>query len=80
MLDSLRLQALAQLLTLGAHAQQGYCSRPVLSVCLSVCPLSQISLLECLCVLKILSRTQQATDVERVVGFSLKPLRSRVMG
>ena len=47
------------------------------SVC--VCLLSQISLLEHLFVLKILSPTQQATEARKFVGFSLKPLRSKVM-
>ena len=48
-------------------------------VCLCVCLLSHISPLEHLFVLKILSRTQRATEVKKFVGFSLKPLRSRVM-
>ena len=39
-------------------------------VCLSVCLLSHISLLEHLFVLKILSRTQRATEVKNFVGFS----------
>ena len=60
-------------LTLGAHAQEGYCSRH----CQSVCLLSHISPLEHLFVLKILSRTQRATEVKKFVCFSLKPLRSR---
>ena len=51
----------------------GYCSCPV-SVCVSVCLLSHISPLELLFVLKILSRTQRATEVKKFVGFSLKPL------
>ena len=42
---------------------------------MSVCLLSQNSPPEHLFVLKILSRTQRATKVERFVGFSLKPLR-----
>ena len=46
---------------------------------LSVCLLSHISPLERLFILKMLSRTQWATEVEKFVGFSLKPLRSRVM-
>ena len=49
------------------------------SVCVCVCLLSQISPLERLFVLKILSRTQRATEVKKFVGFSLKPLRSGVM-
>ena len=44
-------------------------------VCVSVCLLSHISPLERLFVLKILSRTQRATEVKKYVGFSLKPLR-----
>ena len=47
------------------------------SVCLFVCLLSHISPLECLFVLKTLSRTQRATKVKKFVGFSLKPLRCR---
>ena len=43
----------------------------------SVCPLSHISPMERLFVLKTLSRTQRATKVEKFVGFSLKPLRCR---
>ena len=53
---------------------EGYCSR---SVCLSVCLLSQNSPLECLFILKILSRTQWATEVKKFVGFSLKRLRCK---
>ena len=45
------------------------------SVC--VCLLSQISPLECLFILKILSCTQWATEVKKIVGFSLKPLLCR---
>ena len=51
----------------------------VLSVCVCVCLLSQNSPLERLFVLQILSRIQRATEVEKFVGFSLEPLRSRVM-
>ena len=51
----------------------------VVPVCVCVCLLSQISPLGRLFVLKILSRTQWATKVEKFVGFSLKPLRSKVM-
>ena len=43
----------------------------------SVCPLSHISPMERLFVLKTLSRTQLATKVKKFVGFSLKPLRCR---
>ena len=50
-----------------------------LCVCLSVCLLSHISPLERLFVLKILSRSQRAIEVKKIVGFSLKPLHSRVM-
>ena len=49
----------------------------VLSVCVSVCLLSQISPLERLFVLKVLSRTQRATEVKKFVGFSLKLLHCR---
>ena len=42
-----------------------------LSVCLSVCLLSHISPLKFLSVLKLLSRTQQATEVKIFVEFSL---------
>ena len=45
------------------------------SVCLSVCPLSHISPLELLFVLKTVSRTQWATKVKKFVAFSLKPMR-----
>ena len=48
-------------------------------VCVCVCLLSQISPLEHLFVLKILSRTQRATEVKKFVGFSLKLLCSKVM-
>ena len=48
-----------------------------LSVYLCVCPLSHISPMEHLFVLKTLSRTQRATKVKIFVGFSLKPLRCR---
>ena len=48
-------------------------------VCVCVCLLSHISLLKHLFVLKILSRTKQATEVKIFVGFCLKPLRSKVM-
>ena len=48
-------------------------------VCLSVYLLSHISPLECLLFLKILSHTQQATEVKKFVGFSLKRLHSIVM-
>ena len=49
--------------------------RRVTVVVLSVCPLSHISPLECLFILKILSCIQRAMEVEIFVGFSLKPLR-----
>ena len=48
-----------------------------LFVCLFVCPLVNISLLERLFVLKTLSHTQRATKVKKYVGFFLKPLRCR---
>ena len=47
-----------------------------LSVCLCVC-LFNISPLECLFVLKTISRTQRATKVKTFVGISLKPLCCR---
>ena len=53
---------------------EGYCS---CRVCVCVCLLSHISLLERLFVLKTLSRTQRETKVKQFVGFSLKPLRCR---
>ena len=43
-------------------------------MCLSLCLLSYISPLEHLFIVKILSRTQRATEVKIFVGFSLKPL------
>ena len=54
-------------------------SRRVTVVALCVCLLSHISPLECLFVHKILSHTQQAMEVEKFVGFSLKMLCSKVM-
>ena len=58
---------------------EGYGSCLCVCVCvfLSVCMLSHISLLERLFILKILSRTERATEVQKFVGFSLKPLRCR---
>ena len=50
------------------------CAR-VSSVC--VCLLSHISPLERLFVLKSLPRTQRATEVDKIVGFSSYTLRSR---
>ena len=47
----------------GLQCRRGYSSCPVF-----------MSPLECLFVLKILSRTQQATEVEKSMGCSLKPL------
>ena len=58
------------LLTLSAHAQRGL----LYLVCLCVCLLNHISPLERLFILKILSCTQQATEVQKYVWFSLKPL------
>ena len=46
-------------------------------VCLSVCPLSHISPLGLLFVVKTLPRTQHATKVKKYVAFSLKLRRSR---
>ena len=46
-------------------------------VCVCVCPLSHISLLRLLFVLKTLLRTQRATKVKIFVAFPLKPCRSR---
>ena len=43
----------------------------------SVCPLINISPLECLFVLKTISRTQQATKVKIIVWISQKLLRCR---
>ena len=45
------------------------------TVVVRVCLLCHISPLECLSVLKILSHTQRATEVQNFVGFSLKLLR-----
>ena len=42
------------------------------SVCVCVCPLRHISTLERLSVLKMLSRTQRATEVKIFVGFFSK--------
>ena len=44
-----------------------------------LCVSSHISPLERLFILKILSRSQRATEVKLFVGFSLKPLGSKVM-
>ena len=49
----------------------------VVSVCLSVCPLSHISPLGLLFVVKTLLRTQQATKVKIFVVISSKLLRCR---
>ena len=54
---------------------KGYGSR---RVCVSVCPLSHISPLGLLFVVKTLSRTEHATKVKKFVAFSLKLRRSRV--
>ena len=48
-------------------------------VCVCVCLLSHISLQERLFILKIQLCAQRATEVKKVMGLSLKPLRSRVM-
>ena len=53
---------------------EGYSSR---RVCQSVCPLSHISPLGLLFVVKTLPRTQHATKVKKFVAFSLKLRRSR---
>ena len=53
---------------------EGYCSWVV---CVSVCPLVNISPLERLFNLKTLAHTQRATKVKIFVGFSLKPLRCK---
>ena len=58
---------LGWLVTLGAHAQRGLRWLGCLSVC-------HISPLEHLFVLKLMSRTQRATKVTKIVGFSLKLL------
>ena len=50
-------------LTIGAHAQEGYCSW------VYACLLSYIPPLECLFVLKVLSHTQRATEVKNFVVF-----------
>ena len=49
------------------------------SVRVCVCVSSHISPRERLFILKILSHTKQATEVEIFVGISLKPLRCRVL-
>ena len=46
----------------------------VIPVCGSVCVLSHISPLECVFILKILSRTQWATKVKIFVGFLPKAI------
>ena len=54
---------------------EGYCRCPVcVCACLCVCLLSHISPLERLFVLKILSRTQRATEVKNLWGFLLNCL------
>ena len=68
------------LLALGAHAQRGLRWLGLcVCVCVCVCLLSHISPLERLFVLKLLSRTERTTEVKKYVGFSLKPLPSKVM-
>ena len=54
---------------------EGYCTW----VCVSVWLLSHISPIECLFVLKTLSRSERAMKVKKFVGICLKRLRSRVM-
>ena len=53
----------------------------VVLLCLSVCVSvkSHLTSGASVCPKNILSRTQWATEVEKFVGYSLKPLRSRVM-
>ena len=53
------------------------CLSVCLCVCLCVCPLSHISPLELLFVVKTLPYTQRETKVKRVVAFSLKLFRCR---
>ena len=62
------LKYVTALLTLGVHAQKGYCSWVCPSVCLSV--KSHLSPLEHLFALKVLSCTQRATKVQKFVKFS----------
>ena len=63
------------LLTLGAHWPGGQVV--VVCMCVRVCPLSHISPLGPLFVLKRLSHTQQATKVKTFVVFSFKLLHFR---
>ena len=63
----------------GSHVCVCVCVCVCACVCLFVCLLSYISPLECLFVLKLLSRTQQATGIKKFVGFSLKLLHCRAM-
>ena len=79
----------SSLLTLARMRREGYSSCAVsvsvcvcvcvcvcgVCVCVSVCPLSDISPLELLFVLKTLSPTQRVTKVKIFVAFSLKPMR-----
>ena len=72
---SFSLSTFLPLLTLGAHAQEGYCS--LLCVFLSL--LSRISPPERVFVLKILLYNQRPKEVNKFMGFLLKLLRSRGM-
>ena len=60
-------------------ASLGVIVRVCVCVCVCVCVSVCVCVCVCVCVrvLRILSRTQQATEVQKFVGFSRKPLRCR---
>ena len=83
MTDGMTIDIIIQTPSTAVHVRQGFinprraCAAGVTVVgfvCLCVCPFN-ISPLERIFVLKIISHTQRATKVKKSVGFSLKLLR-----